>query len=218
MRLHKPASPHEATPAGGPWRRLAFDELLAHQLTLAMVRAQEEKAGGRSTTGDGHIAARLAGALPFTLTGAQEQAIAAIRADLAADTRMLRLLQGDVGSGKTVVALMAAATVAEAGRQTALMAPTEILARQHHETIAPLAAAAGLSTAILTGREKGRAREAVLTELAFGRTDLVVGTHALIQDDVAFRDLALAVVDEQHRFGVEQRLTLARKGRRWTCW
>lgn len=212
MRLHKPASPHEATPAGAPWRRLAFDELLAHQLTLALVRAQEEKAGGRSTVGDGRITARLAQGLPFRLTGAQEQAIAAIRGDLAADTRMLRLLQGDVGSGKTVVALMAAATVAEAGRQTALMAPTEILARQHQETLAPLAAAAGLSTAILTGREKGRAREAVLSDLASGRTDLVVGTHALIQDDVVFHDLALAVVDEQHRFGVEQRLTLARKG------
>ena len=211
-RLHRPASPHEATPAGGPWRRLAFDELFAHQLTLALVRAGEEKAGGRATTGDGHLTERLLAALPFRLTGAQERAIAAIRADLAADTRMLRLLQGDVGSGKTVVALMAAARVAEAGRQTALMAPTEILARQHHETIAPLAQAAGLSTAVLTGREKGRARAAILDGLASGATDLVVGTHALIQDDVAFRDLALAVVDEQHRFGVEQRLALARKG------
>jgi len=211
-RVHRPASPHEATPAGAPWRRLAFDELFAHQITLALVRAQEEKAGGRPTTGDGGITARLRDALPFRLTGAQEQAVAAILADLSADTRMLRLLQGDVGSGKTVVALMAAAAVAEAGRQTALMAPTEILARQHHETLAPLAQAAGLGVSILTGREKGRAREAILTGLREGRTDLVVGTHALIQDDVAFRDLALAVVDEQHRFGVEQRLALARKG------
>ncbi|MFS8038038.1 ATP-dependent DNA helicase RecG [Xanthobacter sp. AM11] len=211
-RLHRPQSPQDATPAGAPWRRLAFDELFAHQLTLALVRAQEEKAGGRATSGDGRLSQRLLAALPFRLTGAQAQALAAIRADLAADTRMLRLLQGDVGSGKTVVALLAAATVAEAGRQAALMAPTEILARQHLETIAPLASAAGLSTAILTGREKGRAREAILAGLADGRTDLVVGTHALIQDDVAFRDLALAVVDEQHRFGVEQRLALARKG------
>ncbi|MFG1332803.1 ATP-dependent DNA helicase RecG [Xanthobacter autotrophicus] len=211
-RVHRPANPHEATPAGGPWRRLAFDELFAHQITLALLRAQEEKAGGRSTVGDGHVSAQLLAALPFRLTGGQEQAVAAIRADLAADTRMLRLLQGDVGSGKTVVALMAAATVAEAGRQTALMAPTEILARQHHETIAPLAEAAGLSVSVLTGREKGRARTAVLTELQHGRTDMVIGTHALIQDDVIFRDLALVVVDEQHRFGVEQRLTLARKG------
>ncbi|MFG1344683.1 ATP-dependent DNA helicase RecG [Xanthobacter autotrophicus DSM 431] len=211
-RVHRPPTPHEATPAGGPWRRLAFDELFAHQITLALLRAQEEKAGGRPTIGDGRITGRLIAALPFRLTAAQETALAAIRADLASDTRMLRLLQGDVGSGKTVVALLAAATVAEAGRQTALMAPTEILARQHHETIAPLAEAAGLTTAVLTGREKGRARDAILSGLAEGKTDLVVGTHALIQEDVAFRDLALAVVDEQHRFGVEQRLTLARKG------
>ncbi|MFG1300265.1 ATP-dependent DNA helicase RecG [Xanthobacter sp. V3C-3] len=211
-RVHRPATPHEATPAGGAWRRLAFDELLSHQITLALLRAQEEKAGGRATVGDGRVTERLRAALPFRLTGAQETAVAAIHDDLAADTRMLRLLQGDVGSGKTVVALMAAATVAGAGRQTAVMAPTEILARQHFETMAPLAEAAGLSVAVLTGREKGRARAAVLAGLAEGRTDLVVGTHALIQEDVAFRDLALAVVDEQHRFGVEQRLALARKG------
>jgi len=211
-RLHRPVTPADAGPAGAPWQRLAFDELFAHQLTLAFVRGQEEKAGGRSTRGDGRIAARLRAALPFALTGAQEAALAAIRADLAADTRMLRLLQGDVGSGKTVVALLAAAVVAGAGRQTALMAPTEILARQHFDTVAPLATAAGLRTAVLTGREKGRARAALLADLAEGRTDLVLGTHALIQDDVVFRDLALAVIDEQHRFGVGQRLALAAKG------
>ncbi|WP_393997194.1 ATP-dependent DNA helicase RecG [Xanthobacter cornucopiae] len=211
-RLHRPATPEEAGPTGAPWRRLAFDEMLAHQLTLAFVRAREEKAGGRPTHGDGALSRRILAALPFALTGAQEQALAAIRADLAADTRMLRLLQGDVGSGKTVVALLAAATALEAGRQAALMAPTEILARQHYETLAPLAAAAGIEVAILTGREKGKPRAALLAGLAEGRTGLLIGTHALIQDDVAFRDLALAVVDEQHRFGVEQRLALARKG------
>ena len=125
---------------------------------------------------------------------------------------MLRLLQGDVGSGKTVVALLAAATVIEAGRQAALMAPTEILARQHHKTMAPLAEAAGLRVAILTGRERGKERTAILERLAAGELDLLVGTHALFQDEVAFRDLALAIVDEQHRFGVHQRLALARKG------
>ncbi len=125
---------------------------------------------------------------------------------------MLRLLQGDVGSGKTVVALLAAATVIEAGRQAALMAPTEILARQHHKTIAPLAEAAGMRVAILTGRERGRERADILARLAAGDLDLLVGTHALFQDEVAFRDLALAIVDEQHRFGVHQRLALARKG------
>lgn len=211
-RLHRPASPAEAVPTGAPWRRLAFDELFAHQLTLALVRAREEKAGGRATVGDGRIARRILAALPFALTGAQQQALVAIRADLAAETRMLRLLQGDVGSGKTVVALLAAATAMEAGRQAALMAPTEILARQHVDTIAPLAEAAGITVAVLTGREKGKARTALLADIAAGRIDLVVGTHALIQDDVVFHDLALAVVDEQHRFGVEQRLALARKG------
>jgi ATP-dependent DNA helicase RecG len=130
---------------------------------------------------------------------------------------MLRLLQGDVGSGKTVVALLAAATVIEAGRQAALMAPTEILARQHFNTIAPLAVAAGINVAILTGRERGRERNDVLEKLAFGDIHVLVGTHALFQEAVAFRDLALAVVDEQHRFGVHQRLALAKKARS-TCW
>ncbi len=135
-----------------------------------------------------------------------------IIADLAQPNRMLRLLHGDVGSGKTVVALLAAATVIEAGRQAALMAPTEILARQHFATIKPLAAAAGIRVAILTGRERGRERPEILSALAAGEIDLIVGTHALFQEDVAFHDLALAIVDEQHRFGVHQRLALARKG------
>lgn len=211
-RLHHPQSPADAVPSGAPWRRLAFQELLAHQITLALVRSRQSRAGGRSTMGNGRLTAQLLAALPFALTDAQNQALAEIRADIRSDRAMLRLLQGDVGSGKTVVGLLAAAEVAEAGRQSVLMAPTEILARQHYETIAPLAEAAGLSTAILTGREKGRAREAILKDLAEGRTQLVVGTHALIQPDVAFADLALAIVDEQHRFGVEQRLSLARKG------
>ncbi len=211
-RLHHPQSPSDAVPSGAPWRRLAFQELLAHQITLALVRSRQSRAGGRSSVGDGRLTRQLLAALPFALTEAQEQALAQIRADIRSDRAMLRLLQGDVGSGKTVVGLLAAAEVAEVDRQTALMAPTEILARPHYETIAPLAAAAGLSTAILTGREKGRVREAILKDLAEGRTQLVVGTHALIQPDVAFADLALAIVDEQHRFGVEQRLALARKG------
>ena len=211
-RLHRPTTLDEVLPAGAPWRRLAFQELLAHQVTLALVRARQVETGGRPTRGDGHIASVLTEALPFRLTGAQEQALDAIRADMGSQKRMLRLLQGDVGSGKTVVALLAAAAALEAGRQAAVMAPTEILARQHLETIAPLAAAAGLTVAILTGREKGRARAAVIAGLAEGRIQLVIGTHALIQPDVAFADLALAVVDEQHRFGVEQRLALARKG------
>ncbi len=211
-RIHQPETPVDGLPTGRAWERLAFDELYAHQVTLALVRQTQVKAGGRPTRGDGRLAAAILKALPFRLTGAQEEALAAIRADLAADTRMLRLLQGDVGSGKTVVALLAAAAAIEAGRQAALMAPTEILARQHLETIAPLAAAAGIEVAVLTGREKGRTRAGILEGLASGRIGLIVGTHALIQDDVAFADLALAIVDEQHRFGVEQRLTFSRKG------
>lgn len=211
-RLHRPADLADVQPTGAPWGRLAFQELLAHQLTLGLVRAQQVEAGGRPSLGDGRLVAAVRAALPFSLTGAQEEAVRAIRADIASEKRMLRLLQGDVGSGKTVVALIAAACVIEAGRQAALMAPTEVLARQHYETIAPLAAAAGLKAAILTGREKGRARLAILDDLAAGRTGLIVGTHALIQPDVAFSDLALAIVDEQHRFGVEQRLALSRKG------
>ncbi len=150
--------------------------------------------------------------LPYSLTPSQQQAVTDIVADLAQPVRMLRLLQGDVGSGKTVVALLAAAHVIEAGRQAAMMAPTEILARQHFSTIAPLAEKAGLRVAILTGRERGRERDDILAALAAGRINLIVGTHALFQEDVEFDDLALAIVDEQHRFGVHQRLALARKG------
>jgi ATP-dependent DNA helicase RecG len=146
------------------------------------------------------------------LTHSQQQAVDDIVADLARPQRMLRLLQGDVGSGKTVVALIAAADVIEAGRQAAFMAPTEILARQHLKTIAPLAEAAGIRVAILTGRERGGEREAILDRLTLGDIDLLIGTHALFQEEVAFHDLALAIVDEQHRFGVHQRLALAQKG------
>ena len=172
----------------------------------------QKRLAGRPSSGDGKLAQKIIGALPYSLTPSQARAIEEINADLARPERMLRLLQGDVGSGKTVVALLAAATVIEAGRQAALMAPTEILARQHHKTMAPLAEAAGLRLAILTGRERGKERAEILARLAAGELDLLVGTHALFQDEVEFRDLALAIVDEQHRFGVHQRLALARKG------
>ncbi len=210
--LHRPAEPHDIAPESLAWTRLAYDELLAGQLALALVRAHMRRQAGRGSASEGRLRARVLKALPYALTHSQQHAVDDIIADLARPQRMLRLLQGDVGSGKTVVALIAAAAVIEAGRQSALMAPTEILARQHLNTIAPLAEAAGIRVAILTGRERGPARKDILDRLALGDIDLLLGTHALFQEDVAFRDLALAVVDEQHRFGVHQRLALTQKG------
>ncbi|MGC1696465.1 MAG: ATP-dependent DNA helicase RecG [Pseudolabrys sp.] len=210
--LHRPAEPHDIAPESLAWTRLAYDELLAGQLALALLRAHMRRQAGRGSASEGLLRARVLKALPYTLTHSQQKAVDDIVADLARPQRMLRLLQGDVGSGKTVVALVAAAEVIEAGRQAALMAPTEILARQHLNTIAPLAEAAGIRVAILTGRERGGERETILNRLALGDINLLIGTHALFQEEVAFRDLALAVVDEQHRFGVHQRLALAQKG------
>jgi ATP-dependent DNA helicase RecG len=211
-RVHRPQTPDDIKPESAAWSRLAYDELLAGQLALALLRAHQRTRAGRGTVAEGRLRARIIASLPYSLTPSQHQAVTDIVADLAQPARMLRLLHGDVGSGKTVVALLAAAHVIEAGRQAALMAPTEILARQHFSTIAPLAETAGLRVAILTGRERGRERDNILAALAAGEIDLLVGTHALFQEDVAFRDLALAIVDEQHRFGVHQRLALARKG------
>ncbi|KIZ46494.1 MULTISPECIES: ATP-dependent DNA helicase RecG [Rhodopseudomonas] len=212
QRVHVPIELTDILPEGPFWSRLAFDELLAGQLALALVRAQLRRPAGTRNAGDGALRHRIIDALPYALTNSQRDAAAAIADDLTRPVRMLRLLQGDVGSGKTVVALLAAAAVAEVGKQTALMAPTEILARQHIKTIAPLAAHAGLRVAILTGREKGKERRDILARLAAGEIDLLVGTHAVIQDDVVFNALALAVVDEQHRFGVRERLALTAKG------
>jgi ATP-dependent DNA helicase RecG len=195
-----------------PRKRLAYDELLASQLALALVRSRMRRLPGRANAGDGRLVARLTSALPFGLTASQDKAVAEIRADMVADKRMLRLLQGDVGSGKTVVGLLAVASAIEAGRQAAMMAPTEILARQHYERLSPMVQEAGLTIALLTGREKGAERRRVLSGLAEGSIQIAVGTHALFQEGVAFHDLGLAVVDEQHRFGVHQRLALGAKG------
>jgi ATP-dependent DNA helicase RecG len=210
--MHNPQQPGDIDPIGPAATRLAYDELLANQLALLMVRARMRTLAGRSNVSDGRRAAKIEAALPYRLTGAQAKALEEIRADLAAPKRMLRLLQGDVGSGKTIVALLAMAGVVEAGRQAALMAPTEILARQHFERMRPLAEAAGLRLAILTGRDKAAERNRTLAALAQGEIDIAVGTHALFQESVVFADLGLAVVDEQHRFGVHQRLALASKG------
>ena len=211
-RLHKPDDAQDVSNGAPPWQRVAYDELLAGQLALGLVRQNIRAQRGRSIAGDGRIRERIVAALPFKLTNSQIAALKEISADLSADHRMLRLLQGDVGSGKTVVALMSMAIAIEAGAQAALMAPTEVLARQHAETIAPLAEAASLTIALLTGREKGKARDAILQRLASGEVDILIGTHALFQSDVVFNDLAFAVIDEQHRFGVHQRLALQAKG------
>jgi ATP-dependent DNA helicase RecG len=210
--LHGPSEPSDTAPESRLRARLAEDELHAHQVARVLLRSEMRREPGRSSTGDGRLRAKIEAALPFSLTGSQRKAIEEITGDLASDSRMLRLLQGDVGSGKTVVALLAAAAVIEGGRQAAIMAPTEILARQHCARIAPLAEAAEIRCAILTGRERGPARELLLAELAGGEIDLLIGTHALFQEGVEFRDLGFAVVDEQHRFGVHQRLALASKG------
>jgi ATP-dependent DNA helicase RecG len=211
-RIHTPTELTDILTDGPFWSRLAYDELLAGQLALALVRAQLRRPAGARHSGDGHLRRKIIDALPYALTNSQQQTVAAITNDLTQPLRMLRLLQGDVGSGKTVVALLAAAAAAEAGKQSALMAPTEILARQHLKTIAPLAEQAGVRVAILTGREKGKERRDILERLAAGEIDVLVGTHALIQDDVIFKALALAIVDEQHRFGVRERLALTDKG------
>jgi ATP-dependent DNA helicase RecG len=211
-QAHAPDSDAALLPAAPTRRRLAYDELLANQLAIALVRAHNKRLAGRPLAGDGRLRRRAMDALPFHLTAGQLHALAEIDGDMAAPSRMMRLLQGDVGSGKTVVALLAMLNAIECGGQAALMAPTEILCRQHLATIEKLAAPAGVTVTLLTGREKGRARQDICDRLANGAAQIVVGTHALLQDDVAFSDLALAVIDEQHRFGVDQRVALSAKG------
>ena len=210
--VHAPEGNDDLAADTPPRQRLAYDELLANQLALALVRRSARGGRGRTITGDGRLRASVEAALPFRLTESQRRSIDEIAADLGRERRMLRLLQGDVGSGKTVVALLAMLVAVEAGAQAALMAPTELLASQHAATLGALLEGSGVSLALLTARDKGRAREKTLAALAAGGIDILVGTHALFQKGVDFGDLALAVVDEQHRFGVHQRMTLARKG------
>ncbi|HEX3652152.1 MAG TPA: ATP-dependent DNA helicase RecG [Rhizomicrobium sp.] len=209
---HAPESEADLSQQAPARVRLAYDELLANQLALLLIRSRMRGQKGRVLKAAGRLKAKALAALPFTLTKSQQQAIAEIEADMASASRMLRLLQGDVGSGKTVVAMAALLNAVECGAQGALMAPTEILARQHIQALEPLAKAAGVQTAILTGREKGLARDQTLKALESGLIGILVGTHALFSEDVAFRDLALAVVDEQHRFGVHHRMKLQGKG------
>ena len=211
-RLHAPRSEADLSPLSLHRRRLAYDELLAHQLAMAQRKAARRREPATRIP-VGVLAGRIQAGLPFSFTGAQDRALAEIRGDLSAGERMSRLVQGDVGSGKTVVAMCAMADVAEAGGQNALMAPTEILARQHYETISGPLGAQGIGVVLLTGRDKGAGRAQKLRALATGEVKVAVGTHALFQDGVAFQNLQLVVVDEQHRFGVAERQRLQSKGR-----
>ncbi len=212
LALHDPRDETDLDPQAPARRRLAYDEFLAGQLSLSLVRQRLRKVAGIPVHATGKLSKPVLAALPFSLTGSQEVAIAEVLKDMAGTERMLRLLQGDVGSGKTAVALMSMLAAVEAGGQAVLMAPTEILARQHFATLSKMAAPAGVSIDVLTGRTKGRERDAILERIASGETQIVIGTHALFQDTVVYNNLLLAVVDEQHRFGVHQRLRLTAKG------
>ena len=208
-QVHAPQSEVELSPTTSGRRRLGYDELLANQLALLLVREKMRRKPGRALLGNGALLGTVEAALPYTLTGTQNQALAEILGDIKSPNRMLRLLQGDVGSGKTVVALMAMLQAVEAGAQAALMAPTELLSRQHFAVLQDLCASVpGVRIAALTGRDKGKARAEILAHLEAGDIDILIGTHALFQESVEFHDLALVVVDEQHRFGVYQRLAL----------
>lgn len=210
---HEPSDDTALSPQASVRMRLAYDELLANQLALAVIRRSARKLKGRKIKGDGGLRTRALDALPYQLTSSQQQALKEIYADMAHDDRMLRLLQGDVGSGKTIVALLAMLNAVEAGYQSAIMAPTEILAKQHAATITPIADQIGITVGLLTGRSKGKSRAAILDGISNGEINIVVGTHALFQGDVTFNNLAFAVIDEQHKFGVHQRLALAEKGK-----
>ena len=210
--IHAPQSQAEISPSNPARRRLAYDELLAHQMAMAQRKAVNRADAAPVINASG-LATRLEGHLPFALTGAQVRSLTEIRADLGSGQRMSRIVQGDVGSGKTVVAMLAIADTAAIGLQSALMAPTEILARQHFETIAEPLESIGVRAVLLTGRDKGAPRSAKLAEISSGGAAVIVGTHALFQNDVAFHDLGLAIIDEQHRFGVSERRRLQEKGR-----
>jgi ATP-dependent DNA helicase RecG len=209
---HSPVGPANLSASDPARARLAYDELLAHQLTLALLRRDRRRQAGLVTQGDGRLRQRVLAGLPWPLTGAQCRALDEIATDMAAPRRMSRLLQGDVGAGKTLVAFMALLIAVEAGGQGVLMAPTEILARQHYRALEPMARLAGIRLEVLTGRDKGDARANILADLVQGRIDILVGTHAVIQRAVEFADLRVAIIDEQHRFGVNQRMELGTKG------
>lgn len=211
--LHRPAHPVDINATSPIRRRLAYDELFAKQLAMALVRESNRAMKGQDLKSDGTYVEDVLKGAPFPPTGAQMRAFEDIRSDMSSPDRMARLLQGDVGAGKTFVAALACAYAAEAGVQTAIMAPTEILARQHVETLRAFLEPAGLTVEGVTGRDKGKSREALATGMSEGYIDVIVGTHALFQDKTIFKNLGLVIIDEQHRFGVRDRLRLAEKGR-----
>lgn len=212
LAVHNPQTPADLLPSSPARTRLAYDEMLANQLALALVRQKVKNQNGRKIAGNGLLRKKVLDNFAFKLTNAQEKVLKEIFADQAAEFRMMRLLQGDVGSGKTIVALLTMLNAVECGSQAAIMAPTEILARQHFESISNLCNEMGIRTEILTGRNKGKAREKIITDLKNGKIDIIIGTHALFVEDVTFNDLACVIIDEQHRFGVHQRLNLSNKG------
>ncbi len=213
QQAHHPLSQTDLSPKTPSRMRLAYDEILSHQLALTLIRnIERQKKINRDRQPNFHLRRKLLDALPFRLTEAQKSAMGDIDADMARAVPMLRLLQGDVGSGKTIVALLAMLNAAECGKQAAIMAPTEILARQHQQTITPLAETIGLRVATLTARDKGKSKAELLRKIAAHDVDIVIGTHALLEDKIQFKNLGLVVIDEQHRFGVEQRLRLLQKG------
>ncbi len=212
LAAHSPESNADIMPSAPARERLAYDELLAHQITLALARSRVRQATGVASVGTGKLQNAVLASLPYQPTGAQVRAVSEITADMASPLRMNRLLQGDVGSGKTIVAMLSMLAAIEAGGQAAMMAPTGILARQHLDGLVPLAESAGIRIDLLTSRDKGKPRADKLALLADGTTDIMIGTHSLFQADVEFNDLRVAVIDEQHRFGVRQRMDLGSKG------
>ncbi|MCC3860633.1 ATP-dependent DNA helicase RecG [Pseudemcibacter aquimaris] len=213
MGCHNPENKNDTEINTSAHLRLAYDEILANQLALEIMRRQVKKKKGRPLENKGFLTNVVIEKLPYALTDAQSRSIKEIMADMAESSAMMRLLQGDVGSGKTVVALIAMLVAVENETQAAILAPTEILARQHYESLTEMASGVDVNIAILTGRDKGKAREKILADLASGEIDILIGTHAIFQKDVIYHDLAMAVIDEQHRFGVEQRMMLAAKGK-----
>ena len=211
--IHSPQSENDLDACAPARRRLAYDELLANQLTLALIRQAAQKQAGHPIAGDGRLREKIMTGLSFSLTDSQNEALTEIESDMASEYRMLRLLQGDVGSGKTIVSIIAMLNAVESGLQAVLMAPTEILARQHYSTLLKLAKGIELRITLLTGREKGKVRQAILNDLKSARINIIVGTHALFQEDVIYADLGIVIIDEQHRFGVHQRLALTEKGK-----